>query len=232
MISKNLWQLGGTLTSDFILHPSQHLGAGWEQALLPPNINVGSMSTRAQLFVSRHLSARLALSVEAPPADTDRLSWAIALLPQQRLERFCCHLGATLAAQEVRYIIERDAVKAYRQTLGDDLFWFVMQRTPLIYRLSDTEQHCWGPEAIMDAVRAAGGQALRRMVESRSTDLWRRLQLKLPYPPPPDDIPADPSASNVESLRRLTLRILRETETTWTHQFMTNTEADSPETAS
>ncbi len=232
MISMHLWRLGGPLASDFILRPSRHLGAGWEQTLFPPNINVDGMSARAQLFVSRHLSARLALSTEAASADADRLSWAIALLPQQRLERFCCHLGATLAAQEVRHIIERDAVKAYRQALGDDLFWFVMQRTPLIYHSSDTEQHRWGPEAIMDAVRATGELALRRMVESRSTELWRRLQLKLPYPPQPGDAPSDPNTSNVESLRRLALRILRETETTWTHQFMTNTEPDSPETAS
>lgn len=231
MISMHLWRHGGPLAGDFILHPSRHLGPGWGCTLFPHGIDVSQLSARAHLFASRYLIVKLGLSAEAA-ARADRLYWAIALLPPPRLERFRRHVGTVLAAQEVRQIIGHDAADAYRQALGEELYWFVMQRAPLLSRSSDARQPCPVPEAIMDAVCTAGGQALRRMVESLSTELWRRLQLKLPYPPQADAPPAGRDAPSVEGLRRLALRILRETETTWIQHFMMNSEAASPEMAS
>jgi hypothetical protein len=233
MISMQLWQIGGPIVSDFMVHTSRHLDLSWEEVLFPAPMKIRGMSARSHLFISRYLRTRLKLSHDtmSVDADTDRLIWAIALLPQQHLQQFLCHLGATLAAQEVRQIIEHDAVKAYRQALGDDLYWFTMRCVPLICRTSDTKQGHWGPANIMRAIQSAGRQALQHLIEGYSPDLWRRLQLKLPYARLPNNTPTDIGMKDVGNLHRVALRILRETQTTWIHQFILNADSASPELA-
>jgi hypothetical protein len=218
-VSATLWELGARRAHDFAVLPSRELGPGWEAELFPQALRVGAFSARAHLFASRILNARFGLTALSPGAGTDdeRLCWAIALLPPPRIDRFTCHMGCALAADEVRQAILRSEVQAYRAALGDELYGFVLHRVPLLRSAPEAEPARHGPDGIMQGIRAAGTSALRRLLEACDGALWRRMQPRLDRQCA--DAAAPISFSN-ESLHRVARRVMRETETSWTHQFL------------
>jgi hypothetical protein len=200
--------------------PSLELGPGRDAELFPPHLQIGELSPRAHLFASRHINARLNLPPLAPGADSDddRLAWAIALLPRGRLECFIAHMGCALAADEVRQAILRSEVQAYRAALGDELYGFVLQRVPLLCPQPEADPPRHGPDRIMEAVRAAGTAALKRLLDAAGDALWRRLEPRLERHAA-QAAAAPISISNL-NLQRVARRVLRETETSWTSQFL------------
>jgi hypothetical protein len=204
------------LRYDFLMRPSLHLGAGWEEQLLPAALKLDRLSVQAHLFVSRFITRKFLLSALPPETKPDSRIWSIVLLPSARLEQFICHLGASLVGQEVQQAIARSTVTAYRDALGADLYTFVIQRVPLITQFSHGEHV--GPEKIMGSLRSAGRLALRHLCDVYSNALWPRVRLKLPYQTHLDE--GHFSMTSIENIQRIALRVLRETETIWMRQFL------------
>ncbi|MDB5795692.1 MAG: hypothetical protein JWR25_2071 [Noviherbaspirillum sp.] len=219
-VSAALWSLAGRRAHDFVMLPSTELGAGWEAELFPQGLRIGALSARAHLFVSRFINGRLGFTPVAPCLDVDdkRIGWAIALLSRPRLERFICHMGCALAADEVRQAILRSEVQAYRSALGDELYGFVLHRVPLLASHSEAPTLRHGPSGIMQAVRATGTAAVKRILDASDNELWRRLEARLERQC--TDAAEAPISTSTESLQRVARRVMREIETSWTSQFL------------
>lgn len=214
----SVWRRGGRFACDFMLCPGRQLGAGWDTILLPSVVKPEHLSVRANLFVSRFITRKLSLSALLSDSGIDRSVWAMVLLPPSRLQQFLRYLGAIYVAQEVRQAIQRSDVTAFRNALGEELYWFTLQRAPLIGQLEDSASQAWGAEAIAVAVSAAGRQALKQLCTGHPA-LWSRVMLKLPHVAEIDSIPYSVSTS-IEQTRRIAMRVLWETETAWAYQFL------------
>nr|WP_168798610.1 MULTISPECIES: SctK family type III secretion system sorting platform protein [Oxalobacteraceae] len=221
----SLWQLGGRRAVDLALRPSVTLDENWKKKILPPLLQTKEVSMRAHRFLSRYVASQRALVAVPSDAGTDRLVWAIVLLKPCRLESFLLHIGALFAAQEVRQVIDKREVDAYKQVLGDALYWFMLQRAPLLgaVALGPSQRH--GPERIMTAIRGAGHAALSQLCEQHQSGLWERVQLMLPdIQPDPAQAGASAYSTIIEAptLRRMAMKTLRELETTWASRFLTD----------
>lgn len=135
---------------------------------------------RVHRFLSRYLAQYFGLNDENLALDSvDPATNAILLLPTPRLMRFTRHLGAILAAAEVRHAISRADVAAYRSALGDELYDFQMERALLLGAPASADQR-FGPEHISEAIDASGYIGLQYFIANTHPDLWSRLRLKLP----------------------------------------------------
>ncbi|HJV80595.1 SctK family type III secretion system sorting platform protein [Noviherbaspirillum sp.] len=215
----SLLQLGGRRAADFALRPSLSMDENWKRKILPPMFQANEVSMRAHRFVSRHIASQRALVAAPSDAGTDRLVWAIVLLEPCRLDAFLLHFGALFAAQEVRQVIGKKEVDAYKQVLGDALYWFMLHRAPLLGAAALAEPRRHGPDQIMAAIRGAGYAALSQLCGQHEAGLWDRVQLMLP-----DVAQAEASAYSTipeaPTLRRMAAKLLRELETTWASRFL------------
>lgn len=221
----SLWQLGGHRAVDLALRPSLSLNENWKKKMLPPMFQVHEVSMRAHRFVSRYIASQGVLVAVPADAGTDRLVWAIVLLEPCRLESYLLHLGALFAAQGVRQVIDKKEVDAYKRALGNDLYWFMLQRAPLLGASALSQPRSHGPERIMAAIRCAGSAALSQLCEQHQPGLWERVKLMLPDMLA-ESAQAETSAyltiTEAPTLRRVALKTLRELETTWASRFLTD----------
>lgn len=213
------------LTYEFMMRPSLHLGVGWEQQLLPSILKLERLTSQAHAFVSRFIIEKRKLLPVQLGLQDDALILTLVLLPAPRLDRFLSYLGAVFVGQEVQQAIARSVVSAYRDVLGAELYTFVIQRVPLITK-SEYGAGYVGPEKIMDALRSAGSCVLRNLCDAYSVALWPRVCLKLPYQENIDEMQVNAMRSfvmhiDMENMRRIAFRVLRETEPTWLKQFLT-----------
>lgn len=220
-----LWRLGGRRAIDFALRPSLSLDENWKKKILPPMFQAGEVSIRAHRFVSRYVASQRPFVTGFSNAGTDRLVWAIVLLEPCRLESFLLHIGALFAAQEVRQVIDKREVDAYKQALGDELYWFMLQRAPLLGEAVPARVQRYGPERILAAIRGAGEAALSHLCEQHQRGLWERVQLMLAEMQP-DLAQGEKSAysafTDTPALRRMAMKTLRELETSWASRFLTD----------
>lgn len=217
----SLWQLGGRRALDLALRPSLYLDQSRKDKILPPMFQANEVSTRAHRFVSRFVVSQSALAAMPSHAEADRLVWAIVLLKVHRLQAFLLHFGALFVAQEVRQAIGKREVEAYRQVLGDELYWFMLQRAPLFGSVAHIQPQRHGPDRIMAAVRGAGYAALSHLCAEHQPGLWERVQLMLP------DVPKEEASTysgiaELDTLRGMAMKILRELENTWASKFLTD----------
>ncbi len=213
------------LIYEFMMRPSFHLGAGWDQQLLPSILKLKRLSPQSHAFLSRFIIEKCRLSSVLPDIQYDELVWAFVLLPSPRLNRFVSYLGAVFVGQEVQQAIARSTVSAYRDVLGAELYTFIIQRVPLITK-ADYGAEYVGPERIMEVLLGAGSCVLRNLCDSYSMALWPRVRLKLPYQENMDDVHVDVMRSfmmhiDIVNMRKITFRVLRELEPTWLKQFLT-----------
>lgn len=219
----SLWQFGGRRALDLALRPSLCLDQSWKDKILPPMFQANEVSMRAHRFVSRFIVSQSAFAATPSHAEADRLVWAIVLLKVPRLEAFLLHFGALFVAQEVRQAIGKREVEAYRQVLGDELYWFMLQRAPLFGSVAhiQTQPRRHGPDRIMAAARGAGYAALSHLCAQHQPGLWERVQLMLPDAPK-EEASAYSGITELEALRCMAMKILRELENTWASKFLTN----------
>ncbi|MES2772086.1 MAG: SctK family type III secretion system sorting platform protein [Pseudomonadota bacterium] len=135
---------------------------------------------RAHRFLSQHLMQHFALNPTALDEDcADPVVRSVLLLPAANLLRFARHLGVILAAGEVRHVISRAEVQAYRAALGAELYDFQMERA-LLLGAHGLPMQQFGAEQIMNAIELSGLRGLQALIEQTRPDLWSRLRLKLP----------------------------------------------------
>jgi len=104
----------------------------------------------------------------------------LALLEPDALRRLLTYAGAAAASSEIAKTVDRAAILALRNALGDDAYWFAVKRAPFL--LGDELAFLDAPSESPDwttRIRRGGCRCLALCLAGESAAIQTRVMLKL-----------------------------------------------------
>ena len=128
----------------------------------------------------RHWSAELKESASlASVTELDDPALPLAMAPQSAFDRLLMMLGAVLAGQRLRRVIQRDEVSVLRAQIGDEALDLARRQAPSFHAGLD-EGLDWPLADAAEQVRALGAAALAKVFAAAAASVGRRGALRLP----------------------------------------------------